>query len=537
MSTRDTLVGAPLARASLTGDSLVAGRFEAGTGRAVRGVDPRSGAPLEPEFRMVDLAQLDAAARGALEAFDAWRGSSPIERARLLERIADNIEALGDPLIDRAAAETGLGRPRLVGERARTTDQLRFFAEMLRGGWATGVRIEHGDPDRSPTPRPDLRSRLVPVGPVAVFGSSNFPLAFSNAGGDTASALAAGCPVIVKVHNAHPGTGMLVAGAVAAAIRALDLPPGLYSSLIGDGAGIGQALVGHPAIAAVGFTGSRAAGRALIDVAASREVPIPVHAEMSSLNPVVLLPSALDAGRAAGYLSSLTQGAGQFCTNPGLLFVPGGDAGDDFVGMLAAGVRDLTGDPMLTRGIREAFEAERDVVGGIAGVAELARGTDGEGSNAPGARLYTVDLTEFTRRPGLRAEMFGPAGLIVRYSGLDELTAALTALEGQLTASVHAEPADDAAVARLLVAFERVAGRVILNGWPTGVEVSHAMVHGGPWPATSDARTTSVGSLAIARFQRPVAYQGVPERLLPPELQDANPWRQERRVDGRIAAP
>jgi NADP-dependent aldehyde dehydrogenase len=520
-----------------TGESLVAGRFEDGTGRAVRAVDPRTGESLEPEFRLVDHAQLDAAARASAEAFQEWRSSSPGDRAGLLEAAADRIEGLGDALLERAEAETALDPARLRAERGRTTGQLRFFAGMLRAGWATGIRIEHGDPGRTPLPRPDLRLRMVPVGPVAVFGSSNFPFAFSNAGGDTASALAAGCPVIVKVHNAHPGTGMLVAGAVASAVRDLGLPPGLYSSLVGDGAGIGQALVAHPAIAAVGFTGSRAAGRALVEVAAARPVPIPVYAEMSSVNPTVLLPSALDADRVAGYVGSLTLGAGQYCTNPGILFVPHGEAGDDFVRMLADALAVVTGATMLTSGIREAFEHERDAIAATPGVAELARGIDGPALNAPGPRLLTAGSAELRDRPGLQGEMFGAAGLVVRYAGLDDLERTLGALDGQLTATVHAEAEDDDAVHRLLPALERLAGRVVFNGWPTGVEVSHAMVHGGPSPATSDPRSTSVGSLAIARFQRPVSYQGVPDRLLPPELRDANPWSQERRVDGRMELP
>lgn len=521
----------------LTGESLVAGRFEPGTGRAVNAVDPRTGRVLEPAFRLVDQVQLDVAARSAAEAFEEWRSSSPGDRAELLETVADRIEGLGDALLERAELETALDPARLRGERARTTGQLRFFAGMLRAGWATGIRIEHGDPERTPLPRPDLRLRQVPLGPVAVFGSSNFPFAFSNAGGDTASALAAGCPVIVKVHNAHPGTGMLVAGAVASAVRDLGLPPGLYSSLVGDGAGIGQALVAHPAIAAVGFTGSRAAGRALVEVAAARPVPIPVYAEMSSVNPTVLLPSALDADRVAGYLGSLTLGAGQYCTNPGLLFVPAGSAGDAFLGMLADALGTVAGATMLTSGIREAFERERDAVGATPGVAELARGIDGPTLNAPGPRLLTASSDDLRRRPELQGEMFGAAGLVVRHAGLDDLELTLRTLDGQLTATVHAEPADDDAVRRLLPLLERIAGRVVLNGWPTGVEVSHAMVHGGPAPATSDPRSTSVGSLAIARFQRPVSYQGVPDRLLPPELRDGNPWAQERRVDGRMELP
>ncbi|TXK16381.1 aldehyde dehydrogenase (NADP(+)) [Homoserinibacter sp. GY 40078] len=521
----------------LTGESLIAGERVAGTGRVVHAFAPRTGAQLEPGFPMVDPGQVDRAARSALEAFAQLRSSTPADRARLLESIADAIEALGDALIERADAETALGVERLRGERARTTGQLRFFARMLRDGWGTGARIEHGDSDRRPAPRPDLRLRMVPVGPVAVFGSSNFPLAFSNAGGDTASALAAGCPVIVKAHNAHLGTAALVADAVADAVRAVGMPGGVYSSLVGDGAGIGQSLVAHPAIAAVGFTGSRAAGLALVGVAASRPAPIPVYAEMSSVNPVIVLPSALDAERAAGYVSSLTLGAGQFCTNPGLLFVPVGAEGDRFVGHVSETVRATSGATMLSSGIRTAFESARDELAAQPGVTELAEGLAGTDDDAPAARVFEAAAGELIRRPRLQHEMFGPAGLVVRYDGTDELRAAIGALEGQLTATVHAEDDDHVTLAELLPDLERIAGRIIVNGWPTGVEVSNAMVHGGPWPATSAPHTTSVGSLAIARFQRPVSYQNVPERLLPPELRDANPLAQERRVDGRMELP
>ncbi|MCO1653782.1 aldehyde dehydrogenase (NADP(+)) [Pseudonocardia sp. S2-4] len=513
---------------------LVAGEPVVGTEGEVRAVDPATGAALEPAFGAGGAAEVERAARAAEEAFDTYRATSPQERAAFLERIADAVEGLGDELVERARAESGLPEARLRTERGRTTGQLRLFAEVLREGSSTGVRIDPARPDREPAPRPDVRQRRVPVGPVAVFGSSNFPLAFSNAGGDTASALAAGCPVVVKAHNAHPGTGMLVAGAVAEAVAASGLPGGVYSSLIGAGTEIGAALVGHPLIAAVGFTGSRAGGLALLAVAQARPQPIPVYAEMSSINPVYLFPDRLTDDVATGFVGSLTLGAGQFCTNPGLVFVPRGGAGDRFVATVGAQVGAAAGQTMLTAGIGRAFVDAAARVAAVAGVREVGRGSAGPTGNAPAPAVFEVDVRDFLARPELQAEMFGAAALIVRHDGVDDLLAATRALEGQLTATVHAAPAEYADVARLLPALERRAGRIVFGGWPTGVEVNHAMVHGGPFPATSDGRTTSVGTLAIERFLRPVAYQDLPAELLPEPVHPDNPWRQLRRVDGRI---
>ncbi|MDQ4488870.1 aldehyde dehydrogenase (NADP(+)) [Sinomonas sp. ASV486] len=527
----------------LTGEMIIGGEAVLGTAGDVRAVDPATGAALEPAFGLADEAQTELAATLASAAFDAYRATAPEDRARFLERAADNIEALGDELVERAVAETGLPEARIRGERARTTGQLRLFAAVLREGSWQGARIDPALPDRQPTPRADIRQRKVPLGPVLVFGASNFPLAFSTAGGDTASALAAGCPVIVKAHNAHPGTSILVGRAVAQAAEESGLPRGTFSVILGRGNSVGQTLAAHPAIKAVAFTGSRAGGLALAATAAARREPIPVYAEMSSTNPVVLLPGALAAGAhdvAAGFVGSLTQHAGQYCTNPGLTFVPEGAAGDAFVTAAAAELAAQRGQTMLTAGISAAYTAGSERLEGEAGVDVVARGTGGDGPNAPAPLLAATSPEAFDANPRLAEEVFGSTGLLVRYADTEQLTRLLEGLEGQLTATVQLDASDaaDLAAARgLLPVLERKVGRILFNGWPTGVEVGHAMVHGGPFPATSDSRTTSVGSLAIERFLRPVAYQNVPEALLPEALRDANPLGIPRRIDGELQLP
>ncbi|GAB3606191.1 aldehyde dehydrogenase (NADP(+)) [Conyzicola nivalis] len=519
---------------TITGEMLIGAERVRGTAGSFRAVDPSTGETVEPDFGQGDEADVDRAALLAHDAFDVYRATSPAQRADFLESIARNIEALGDTLIDRARLESGLPAARLEGERTRTTSQLRLFAELLRGGTSTGVRIDPAQPDRKPAPRLDIRQRLIGVGPVAVFGSSNFPLAFSNAGGDTASALAGGCPVVVKVHNAHPGTAMLVAGAVSDAVAEQGLPEGVYSSLIGAGNSIGAALVAHPAIKAVGFTGSRSGGLALVEIARKRREPIPVYAEMSSINPVFVFPSAITEEVAAGFVSSLTLGAGQFCTNPGLVFVPTGREGDEFTRSVGRLVAEATGQTMLTRGIREAFESGTARLDAVPGVERLGSGAPGDGPNAPGPVVFATDSDRLRSEDALQDEVFGASSLVVRYGSIDDLLALAEAIEGQLTATILAGRGENGEVSRLLPVLERKVGRILYNGWPTGVEVNHAMVHGGPFPSTSDGKTTSVGTLAIQRFLRPVAYQNLPDELLPAPLADANPWDQVRSVDGRI---
>ena len=523
---------------SLHGYSLIAGRRGREGGPAFTAFDPAAATALEPAFHEALPAEVDAALEAADAAFAAWRTGPGELRARLLEAIASEIEALGDDLLLRAQRETALPLPRLQGERGRTCAQLRLFAAVARDGSWVDARIDPALPDRQPLPRPDLRRMLQPLGPVVVFGSSNFPLAFSVAGGDTASALAAGCPVVVKAHPAHPGTSELVAGAVYRAITACGLPPGLFSLLQGARHDVGLALVKHPLTAAVGFTGSHRAGRALFDAAAARPRPIPVFAEMSSLNPVFLLPGALrerGPALAQGLLGSFTLGVGQFCTKPGLVFAVRGPDTDAWLGTLAAAVRAAAPGVLLTAGIGEAFAANQTRLSTFRGVRAFARSEAPSGSGVEGRpAVATVAAADFLAQPELSAlEVFGPFTLVVLADDPAQLAACAAALEGQLTATVHGQPGELEAAEALLGRLEQKAGRVVINGFPTGVEVSPAMQHGGPYPATTDTRFTSVGTAAILRFARPVCYQGFPPALLPEALRDANPLGLLRLINGR----
>lgn len=523
---------------NLHGLSLIAGSVGQTGGRTFRGIDPTTNTALEPDFHEASPAEADRALEAAAGAFGEFRQRSGEDRARLLEGIATEIEALGDALLQRAHAETGLPLARLTGERGRTCGQLRLFAQLVRDGSWVDARIDPALPDRQPLPRPDLRRMLIPLGPVVVFGSSNFPLAFSVAGGDTASALGAGCPVVVKAHRAHPGTSELVAGAIARAVAVCGLPAGTFSLVHGSGASTGIALVQHPATTAVGFTGSHTAGRALFNAAAARPHPIPVFAEMSSLNPVFLLPGAVrerGASLAQGLAGSFTLGVGQFCTKPGLVFALRNAETESFLGHLADAVRAAPCGTMLTRGIREAFLEHRRQVTGIGGVQPLAAAqaaaSDSRTESQPS--VATATAAGFLAHPELATEAFGPFTLVILADRPEELSACARALEGQLTATLHGTPEDLSGARELLALLEQKAGRIVVNGFPTGVEVSPAMNHGGPYPATSDARYTSVGTAAILRFARPVCYQGLADPLLPPALQRANPLGLLRLVNGR----
>ncbi|MEX2044935.1 MAG: aldehyde dehydrogenase (NADP(+)), partial [Opitutus sp.] len=410
-------------------------------------------------------------------------------------------------------------------------------AQVVREGSWVDARIDTALPDRKPLPRPDLRRMLIPLGPVVVFGSSNFPLAFSVAGGDTASAFAAGCTVIVKAHRAHAGTAELVGGAVVRAAAAVGLPPGVFSLIHGGGATVGVSMVRHPATTAVGFTGSHAAGRALFDAAASRPHPIPVFAEMSSLNPLFILPGALrerSAAIAQGLTASFTLGVGQFCTKPGLIFVPAGPEADGFLDALRTAVEALPCGTMLTAGIRDAFEENRNTVTATAGVEIFARGkSEPDSARTEGQpRVAVTTAAQFLKTPELATEAFGPFTLVIRAQSTEELAACTRALEGQLTATLHGTETDLREAQPLIAELERKVGRIVINGFPTGVEVCPAMNHGGPYPATSDVRHTSVGTAAMLRFARPVCYQGLPDGLLPPALQNTNPGGILRLVNG-----
>jgi NADP-dependent aldehyde dehydrogenase len=453
----------------------------------------------------------------------------------LLETIADNIVALGDELVARVMAESGLPRPRVEGERGRTAGQLRLFAQVVRAGRYLEARIDPALPERKPQPRPDVRSRKIPLGPVAVFGASNFPLAFSVAGGDTASALAAGCPVVAKAHPAHPGTSELVGRAIRDAVAAVGLPEGVFSLVFDSAYEIGQALVADPRIKAVGFTGSRRGGLALMKIAQERPEPIPVYAEMSSINPVLLLEGALaERGEqiAQAFVASLMMGAGQFCTSPGLLLGIAGDGLDRFTEAAKRALIEAAPGTMLTPGIHQAYCAGVEALARHPQVETVARGKAGHNYQGQ-AGLFATGAEAFLADAHLKEEVFGSSSLIVRCPDAAALAEVVESLEGQLTASLHMSASDHDDARKLLPVLERKVGRILVNGFGTGVEVTNAMVHGGPYPSTSDGRSTSVGTMAIDRFLRPVAYQDLPDDLLPPELRDSNPRDIDRVVDGK----
>ncbi|EGD03666.1 aldehyde dehydrogenase, partial [Burkholderia sp. TJI49] len=454
---------------------LIGADAVAGSAGTLYAFDPSKGAQIDaPAFGVATQADVDRACTLARDAFDAYRSQPLAARAALLETIADEIVALGDALIERAHAETGLPVARLQGERARTVGQLRLFARVVRDGRFLAASIDPAQPTRTPLPRADLRLQKIALGPVAVFGASNFPLAFSVAGGDTASALAAGCPVIVKAHEAHLGTSELVGRAIRAAVAKCGMPAGVFSLLIGPGRVIGAALVSHPAIQAVGFTGSRQGGMALVQLANARPQPIPVYAEMSSINPVVLFPAALAArgdAIATGFVESLTLGVGQFCTNPGLVLAIDGPDLDRFEAAAAQALAKKPAGVMLTRGIADAYRNGRGKLAELPGVREIGAGEAAQTECQAGGALYEVGAQAFLAEPAFGHEVFGPASLIVRCRDLDEVARVLDALEGQLTATLQMDAGDTALARRLLPVLERKAGRLLVNGFPTGVEV------------------------------------------------------------------
>ncbi len=487
-------------------------------------LDPRTYQALPGEFETTTASELERLATAARAAFGPYSRLPGAERARFLRAVADGLEAAAAPITARAVGESGLPEGRIGGEVVRTSNQLRMFARLIETDAWLDPRIDAGDPERVPAPKPDVRSFKRPLGPVAVFGASNFPLAFSVAGGDTASALAAGCPVIAKAHPSHPGTSRLVADVVLAAARATGMPAGVFGLVQEPGHELGQALVLRPEIKAVGFTGSRAGGEALMRLAAARPTPIPVYAEMGSVNPVFVLPGALAARSetvAQGLFASFTLGVGQFCTNPGVTLVPVGQAGDRFVARLAEATNAAGAGVMLNRAVCDRY-GQGLVELAAAGGRPVARGADLGGADAQGAHgtptLWEADIRAATTEPGLLAEVFGPSTLVLRYRDMRELLEFAEGLEGQLTATVQAEADELEGLAPLIDVLAERAGRLILNQYPTGVEVGPAMVHGGPYPATSDGRSTSVGTHAIDRFTRLVAYQNFPSELLPAAL-------------------
>lgn len=519
----------------IAGEMLIGQAAIKGSAGQMKATDPARNTEIEPAFGMATPADLQRACELAAQAFDSYRETTLEKRAQFLEQVAQNILDIGPQLIERAMQESGLPQVRLEGERGRTVNQLRLFAKVVRDGLFLGATLDSALPERVP-PRSDLRMRKIGVGPVAVFGASNFPLAFSVAGGDTASALAAGCPVVVKAHPAHLGTSELVGKAIQKAVADCGLHEGVFSLVIGD-VQIGGDLVAHPAIKAVGFTGSRGGGLALVRIAQARKEPIPVYAEMASINPVFLLPGALKAGAARiaqGFADSLTMGSGQFCTNPGLLIALEGPELNEFAAAAAAAVQAKPSTTMLTPGIHKSYEAGVGKLSSLDKVALLAQG--GAGSTACSAQphLYSTDVDTFLSTPALEDENFGPSSVLVRCRDAADMRRIAEHVEGQLTSTVHATADDREIAAALLPTLERKAGRILFNGFPTGVEVAHAMVHGGPFPSTSDPRSTSVGATAIDRFLRPVCYQDAPEWALPSTLANSNPQNVPRVVDGKI---
>ncbi|XWW43653.1 aldehyde dehydrogenase (NADP(+)) [Fibrella sp. USSR17] len=491
---------------------------------------------LPGSFHQATSAELEQALRLADTAFPIYSELPYAQRADFLDAIADEIMDLGQLLLERCSAESGLPLARITGERGRTCGQLRLFAQLLRDGWWADARIETAQPDRAPLPKSDIRRMLIPIGPVAVFGASNFPLAFSTAGGDTASALAAGCPVVVKAHSSHPGTNELISTAIIRAAQKTGMPDGVFSSVYLSHADVIR-FVQHPTIKAVGFTGSRQVGMQLFNAAVSRPDPIPVYAEMSAVNPVVLLEQAVrEVGeKIAGQLAaSVVLGAGQFCTNPGLVLLVDSEAAQQFLTHFAQQMGNTVPATMLNRNIHNAYVNGISALQSNKAVNLLAvseQHPEPDRYEAQPAALV-VRSADFLADKALGEEVFGPATLVVLCSDTADLLQVLTSLEGQLTATVHALPADEPAVLPILRVMAQKAGRVIYGGYPTGVEVCHAMQHGGPFPATTDGRSTSVGTAAINRFVRPVAYQDVPDHLLPALLQNSNPLNSLRLING-----
>lgn len=517
----------------MNGKNLIAGMVVSAGGKTF------ASRAVEMQFEEAGEAEVNAAAEAAAAAFEAYRHTSPEARAAFLERIGAEIEALGEELLTTAHAETALPvAERLAGERGRTINQLKMFANLVREGSWVEARIDRALPDRKPLPKPDIRRMLLPIGPVAVFAASNFPLAFSVAGGDTASALAAGCPVIVKAHPAHPATSELVAQAIAKAAAETGMPAGVFSLLHSTQNEIAIALVKHPIVKAVGFTGSLRAGRALFDAAASRPEPIPVYAEMGSTNPVFLLPRALEQrteALAEGLKNSVTLGVGQFCTCPGLAVGIGGTAFGEFATKLSELITDAPLGKMLYPGILQTYQNGLKRLGAIEGVETVQSSITAElGHIEARPSLFLTDPKTFSEHPELGEEVFGPSTVVVRCNSREEMESIARNLEGHLTATIHGTEADLAEYASLVSILENKAGRLLFNGFPTGVEVCPSMQHGGPYPATTDSRTTSVGTAAISRFARPVAYQNFPQAALPAELRNENPRNLWRLVDGEL---
>lgn len=525
---------------TLHGHQIIAGETSADHPNAFQAINPATGLAIDPPFAKASAKELDRAMIAAEEAFESYRLTTGEKRADFLDAIADGIESLGDALLDRFTLESALPRGRAEGERARTCGQLRLFASVAREGSWVDARIDTALPDRAPMPKPDLRRMMIPMGPVVVFSASNFPLAFSVAGGDTASALAAGCPVVCKAHWAHPGVSEMVATVIAAAAKETAMPAGVFSLVHGQGNEVGSGLVKHPLTAAVGFTGSLRGGRALMDVAASRPDPIPVYAEMGSVNPVFILPAAAQHRSvpiAEGLVASVTLGVGQFCTNPGLVLAINDANFNTLVDETAHRIAQSAPASMLHAGLCHAFGegvTRLTNTGKVNRVTQSAKKAREDLSEARPA-VFRTDAKTFLANPELAEEVFGPVTLFVGADSADELAELARSLKGQLTATMHVDDADLEDHSDLVKILERKAGRVIFNSFPTGVEVCPSMHHGGPYPATSASHFTSVGTAALLRFARPVCYQGFTQDALPPQLRDSNEDGIWRMVNGEMS--
>jgi alpha-ketoglutaric semialdehyde dehydrogenase len=523
----------------ILGKSLIGFRDSVSTAGPFHAWNPATGDKIDNAFFSALPEDIERAAAIASEAFRSYSRLSGRERASFLNHIASRLESITDLLVARAHRETALPEARLKSETARTANQLRLFASVIEEGSWVSARIDRADPGRKPLPKPDIRSMLHPLGPVVVFGASNFPLAFSVAGGDTASALAAGNPVIVKAHPAHPGTSELVGRAIRDCVREEGFAEGVFSLLFDSGTEVGAKLVEHPRVKAVGFTGSIPAGRALMDLAVRRPEPIPFYGEMGSTNPVFILPGALAArGKeiASELHGSFTLGSGQFCTKPGLVFLPREDSSAHFLPEFQDQVARSKKFALLTSGIRNAYQREVQNRKGRSDLAVVAEGEQPASGSAfvAGVAVFETDVSSLLDSPDLSSEVFGPSTLLVRFRDQAELLGAARSLSGHLTATIHGTESDLREFSELLHILRDKVGRIVFNGYPTGVEVCHAMVHGGPYPASTDSRTTSVGSLAIFRFTRPVCYQDLPDSSLPAELKNSNPLEIWRMVDGNF---
>lgn len=500
-------------------------------------INPANNQALEGEYINATPKEVDEVVQKAITAFAIYRKKDRISIANFLDQIADEIVNLGTALLERCHLETGLPQARLEGERGRTINQLKLFATVVREGSWVDARIDTAIPDRVPLPKPDIRHMLIPLGPVAVFGASNFPLAFSTAGGDTASALAAGCPVIVKAHEAHPGTSEMVAKAILNAIKICNMPEGTFSLLQGNSRTVGEALVKHPGIKAVGFTGSYAGGKALFDYANSRPEPIPVFAEMGSTNPVFILLGILKEKGveiATGMANSIAMGVGQFCTNPGLSFVQKSEGVDVFYSQLKQKISEIPAGTMLTPNIKKAFDKGVQKLLENQEVEEFAIGLAEDSPNNSSPRLFITSIENYLKNNSLSEENFGPSSIIVESDSKEHILTAARNLEGHLTATIFGNTNDLTAYCELFEILELKVGRIIVNGYPTGVEVCHSMVHGGPFPATTASQSTSVGTGAIKRFVRPVCFQDYPDAILPEALKNENTMNIWRLLNGTL---